>query len=416
MNENIISESIIINRSQQDIWDYITTPENWKVWYVADDISDDLIEVIPDWQEGGILSFASGQKPKIQECVPPALLRWGGGGGTYIELTGIDSSSTKIELGYVAEGFLVEDPMLWAEFRSRYLDAVEDILNGLKSLLESQVMPAAKEQETSPESAEKESKDGKTILGPVARSEKLIELFNREKIDPSGKKILAFALLYEYELNEAPMVWVGPGPDPFAVEGESAEDRQTRFLGSKIIPGYQPQFIPAHLAIDSDTAVAGRRLRDDERLETAYINQVLAVMLAGLLTDQDLSNCSALSLSGESHALGRARFAIVVGIAEPAPGNPEAAADAGIQSQTVEETAESKGRKIREGKKWKAAFWIGLLILIFSCLLSMCLPLVILDQPYDPFDVALNAWACTPVFMILGGLLMYLAKRPAKPK
>jgi hypothetical protein len=54
--------------------------------------------------------------------------------------------------------------------------------------------------------------------GPIAQSEKIIELFNREKIDPAGKQILAFAILYEREL--APVAWVGPGPDPLAVEGK----------------------------------------------------------------------------------------------------------------------------------------------------------------------------------------------------
>jgi hypothetical protein len=147
--------------------------------------------------------------------------------------------------------------------------------------------------------------------GPVTQSEKLIELFNREKIDPSGKKILAFAILFERQV--APAVWVGPGPDPFAVEGENAETSQARFLASKIVPGYQPHFIPAHLTIDTDTFVAGRPLRKGESLEVAHINQVLAVMLADLLADQDLSKCSALSLSGESVALGQNRFAIVVG-------------------------------------------------------------------------------------------------------
>ena len=149
------------------------------------------------------------------------------------------------------------------------------------------------------------------MAGPVAQSEKIIELFNREKIDPAGKKILAFAILYERGI--APVVWVGPGPDPFAAEGEGTEARQARFYASKIVPGYQPRFIPGHLTIDLDTAVASRQFRHGESLDAGYINQVLAVMLTELLADQDLSNCSALSLIGESVALGQTRFAIVVG-------------------------------------------------------------------------------------------------------
>jgi uncharacterized protein YndB with AHSA1/START domain len=121
MNEKTISKSEIINRSQQDIWDYITTPETWKMWYVE----DDLKSVIPDWQEGGVLHFTSGQQPTISEYVPPAYLRWG---DSYVRLTEMESTSTKVEYGYVAKGFLVEDPLLWADFQSSYLDAVADIM------------------------------------------------------------------------------------------------------------------------------------------------------------------------------------------------------------------------------------------------------------------------------------------------
>jgi hypothetical protein len=155
--------------------------------------------------------------------------------------------------------------------------------------------------------------------GPVAQSEKIIRLFNREKIDPAGKKILAFAMLYERETT-APVVWVGPGPDPLAAPDEGPEARQTRFYASKIIPGYQPHFIPKHLTVDLGTAVVSRQFRDKERLDAAYVNQVLAVMLAPLVADQELSSCSALSLSGESVALGQTRFAIVVGGAPEKPG------------------------------------------------------------------------------------------------
>lgn len=119
-------------------------------------------------------------------------------------------------------------------------------------------------------------------------------------------------MLYERETT-APVVWVGPGPDPLAAPDDGPEARQTRFYASRIIPGYQPRFIPSHLAVDTETAVSGRQFRDGERLDAQYVNQVLAVMLAQLVGDRDLSDCSALSLSGESVALGQTRFAIVVG-------------------------------------------------------------------------------------------------------
>ena len=33
-DEKRISESVIINRSQQEIWEAITTPQTWKMWFV----------------------------------------------------------------------------------------------------------------------------------------------------------------------------------------------------------------------------------------------------------------------------------------------------------------------------------------------------------------------------------------------
>jgi hypothetical protein len=152
---------------------------------------------------------------------------------------------------------------------------------------------------------------GDTAARPVAPSDKIIELFNRERIDPSVSQILAFALLYEREIP--PGVWVDCVPEPGTTVSGSSEARLIRFLARKIVPGYQPHFIPAHLAVDKGTVVAGRLLGKGESLEVAYINRVLADMLADIAGDQDLNHYSALSLSGESTALGQTRFAILVG-------------------------------------------------------------------------------------------------------
>jgi hypothetical protein len=147
-------------------------------------------------------------------------------------------------------------------------------------------------------------------------SEVIWELFERRQLDPNGRKILAFAILHERDV--APVVWVGPGPDPFEVEGEGKQTRHLRFLASKIVPGYQPHFIPTHLRIENETAIAGRLFEPGESLEVGHTNQVLSVMLAdlvedrGLVDDQELRNCSALSLSGNSVALGEGRFGLLV--------------------------------------------------------------------------------------------------------
>jgi WD40 repeat protein len=147
-------------------------------------------------------------------------------------------------------------------------------------------------------------------------SEIIQELFDRRRLDPAGKVILAAILLCER--TPAPFVWTGPGPDPYAVGSEDETTRHFRFLLSKIIPGYQPEKIPGHLMITAETRIAGREFEPGESLDVGVINPMLAVMLAdlledhGVLDDLDLSKCSALSLSGNSPATGEARLALVV--------------------------------------------------------------------------------------------------------
>jgi len=155
-----------------------------------------------------------------------------------------------------------------------------------------------------------------SIIDDRLPSEMINDLFNRRRIDPTGERILVAALLYEREM--APYVWVGPGPDPYAVGTESREITQLRYLISKVMPSFQPHFIPGHLKIDSRTLITGRQFEIGEDLDVGYINPMLAVMLADLLEDEDvlqeveLSKCSALCVSGNSVALGEARLALVV--------------------------------------------------------------------------------------------------------
>lgn len=128
MSEKVISESIMVNRAQQDVWDYITTSENWKNWY-----AEGLTDVSPGWQEGATLTFASGQKPVITQCAPPNLLKWGR--GPSLQLSEIDSSSTKIEYSITVDGMFAEDPMLLAEFQNSFYNDVGSMLKKLKNLL-----------------------------------------------------------------------------------------------------------------------------------------------------------------------------------------------------------------------------------------------------------------------------------------
>jgi hypothetical protein len=155
-----------------------------------------------------------------------------------------------------------------------------------------------------------------SIIDDRLPSEMINDLFNRQRIDPTSERILVAALLYEQEMS--PYVWVSPGPDPYAVESESREITQLRYLISKVMPSFQPHFIPGHLKIDSGTLITGRQFEIGEDLDVGYINPMLAVMLADLLEDEglleevELSKCSALCVSGNSVALGEARLALVV--------------------------------------------------------------------------------------------------------
>lgn len=130
MNEKVISESIMIDCAQEDVWDYITTPETWTSWYVW----DDLKEVTPDWREGGVLHFSSGDKATILEYTPPARLRLSD--NVYIRLTKMGSDATRVEYGWVAKGLQYEDPLFWADLQRSYSEDMANILERLKDRIE----------------------------------------------------------------------------------------------------------------------------------------------------------------------------------------------------------------------------------------------------------------------------------------
>lgn len=130
MSEKVMSESVVINRPQQYVWDGITTSEHWKNWY-----TEGLTGVSPGCQEGATLAFESGQKPVITQYAPPDLLKWGH--ATCLRLSAIDSSSTEVEYSITVGGMFVEDPMLLAEFETSFFYSVGDMLRKLKDLLES---------------------------------------------------------------------------------------------------------------------------------------------------------------------------------------------------------------------------------------------------------------------------------------
>lgn len=129
MPEKIFTESILIQRSQQEVWDFITTTENWGKWN-----SEGLTEVTPGWEVGGTLHYVSDSRPVISVFEPPNLLEWGK--GTSIKLTEVDASSTKAEYSTKVGGMFAEDPMLLMEYENLFFESTGKLLEKLKNLLE----------------------------------------------------------------------------------------------------------------------------------------------------------------------------------------------------------------------------------------------------------------------------------------
>jgi hypothetical protein len=129
MSEKVLSESILIQRTQQDVWNFITTTENWGKWQ-----SEGLTDVTPGWEVGGRIHYVSGQKPAISKFEPPNLLEWGK--GTSLKLSEVDPSSTRVEYCNKVGGMFLEDPMLLMEYENLFYEGTGEMLEKLKALLE----------------------------------------------------------------------------------------------------------------------------------------------------------------------------------------------------------------------------------------------------------------------------------------
>ena len=129
MSEKTLTESVQIQRSQQEVWNFITTTENWGKWN-----SEGLTEVTPGWGVGGTLHYVSDSKPVISVYEPPNLLEWGK--GTSLKLTEMDLSTTKVEYSTKVGGMFLEDPMLLMEYENLFFESAGEMLKKLKSLVE----------------------------------------------------------------------------------------------------------------------------------------------------------------------------------------------------------------------------------------------------------------------------------------
>ena len=101
---------------------------------------------------------------------------------------------------------------------------------------------------------------------------------------------------------------------------------------------------------------------------------------------------------------------VVSGVASASLGQLDVAQATGSDKETTESDVH-----IRKGKLWKATYWSGVLMLIFGCLMIG----LTLYSMNDPTVVEIDWLAiigCTGPAMGLGGLLVYFATRPTKPK
>lgn len=148
--------------------------------------------------------------------------------------------------------------------------------------------------------------------GSIAKSQQISELFRAEKLDPAATSIAAVAILCERTVAAPPPMEPLSWDDDVDPVPESV--RRATFLAGKIIPQYQPVFVPAGAQFNPSTQCDLREFRPGESLDPAYINQTLATMLAELLGERDLNGCSAISLIGNSPALGETRFGVVAAV------------------------------------------------------------------------------------------------------
>ena len=238
---------------------------------------------------------------------------------------------------------------------------------------------------------------------------KINELFEKRTLDPAATTIVAIAFLYEQ--LPAPYVWTGTGPDPYAVPGEDGETRQLRMVLSKVLPTFQPHFIPGHLRISSGTRISGHRLESGQLLDAAHINARLAGMLAESLKSQDLGpgfdmgQYSALSVSGNSLATGEARIALLAkrSLTQARPAPPPVVQPGAAQAKKLPEQP-----TIRKGAIWKLAYGSGLFLLLVSLLLFAVLLL-------DRTSIRSEGFVLYPIMsLVVGILLMYSATRPPR--
>jgi hypothetical protein len=64
-----ISHRITINRRAEDIWHYVTQPQNWAGWW-----GGGLKRVSPAWEKGAHLEWENGPSSTLSRCDPPKVM------------------------------------------------------------------------------------------------------------------------------------------------------------------------------------------------------------------------------------------------------------------------------------------------------------------------------------------------------
>jgi uncharacterized protein YndB with AHSA1/START domain len=100
----MMTVSVLIDCSVDDVWRYLTTPQNWYDWYCEDSSSraQGVETVRPDWEKGADIVWSSiGSKPsRITKAVPGQELAFDAGweGVVTFKLKEQGQSKTRLEI------------------------------------------------------------------------------------------------------------------------------------------------------------------------------------------------------------------------------------------------------------------------------------------------------------------------------
>jgi len=131
--------------------------------------------------------------------------------------------------------------------------------------------------------------------------EKIVELFEESAAAGriEGQTIKAMAAIFEHPPRSPSSGQPVPMPP------------QPRLAQMFVDSGKQAGFISQSLSLAPDAAISMRELRQGESREIIFLNDSLASNLAEHFGENELKNCRAISLNGDTPAFGMVWSAIV---------------------------------------------------------------------------------------------------------